>query len=302
MNILPQLIVNGLIAGSIMALIALGLSLIYGTMKFMNFAHGEMAAIGAFLYYFFFVTLEWSIFPSILATLLAAAALGWLYNKVFFEPLRKESMWTLLIVSVGVAIFTKGTLALIFGSAGKTYNRAGFDPVIHQWFDGAVSFTNTQVLVVASTFVVLIAMAIFLKKSKTGRSIRALSDNTELAAIVGIDTKKTISLVFVISTLIAALAGVLIAYEQNLSPNMGLQLSVFAFTAVILGGLGNIWGAVTGAMLLGLLQNIIIGIDWFGLSIPSSYKGAVAFAVLILLLFLRPQGLFGASSSELARK
>ena len=286
-----------------MALVALGLSLIYGVMKFMNFAHGEMAMLGAMLYFFFFIDLSWGILPSAVATVAACGVVAFIYNKLLFEPLRQESMWTLLIVSIGVSIFTKGAATAIGGGTAKTYSREGFEPTIYTLFDGAVTFAGYQVIILLSTFILLIAMGLFLKYTRTGRAIRAVSDNQQLSSVVGINVKRTINLIFIISTCVAGFAGIMIGYEQNVSPNMGLWISIFAFTAVILGGLGNIWGAVLGAFILGILQNVLLGIEIFGFSIPTGYKSSVAFTILILLLIFRPRGLFGPKLEEhLARK
>ena len=298
MDILPQILVNGIIQGSIYALIALGLSLIYGVLRFMNFAHGEMAMLGAYFYYYFFIVLGWPIIPSVLLAIFFCGIAGILFNKLIFQPLRKESEWTLLITSIGAAIFIKSLVLLIATGKARNYTRGDYAPTVYSLFDGKMIITNYQVLIIITTLAILIGLAFFLKYSKTGKSIRAVSDNMDVAAILGINVKSTITKIFIISTCIAGVAGILIGYEQSLTPNMGLLLSIAAFSAVIVGGLGSIWGAVVGGMLIGIIQNLAVGLDWWGYSIPTNYKTAVGYAILILMLLFRPRGLFGAKLEE----
>lgn len=298
MDILPQILINGLLSGSVIALIAMGLSLIYGVLRFMNFAHGEIAMLGAFFYYLFFVNWGWPIFPSAVAAVVLCGLVGVLFNKTVFERLRNESEWTLLITSVGVSLLLRAVVLLIATGKSRNYAREGYETVSYNFFDGKILITDYQLFTVAATFTILIGLAIFLKHSRTGKAMRAVSDNMQVASILGIPVKKTITQIFILSTALAGFAGILIAYDQNLSPNMGLTLSIYAFAAVIVGGLGNVWGAALGAMILGVLQNLIIGVNWWGVSVPTSYKSAIAFSILILMLILRPRGLFGIRLEE----
>lgn len=303
MDILPQILVNGIIQGSVIALIALGLSLIYGVLKFMNFAHGDIAMLGAYFYYLFFISLEWAIIPSLIAAVCLCGIVGILFNKLVFHPLRKESEWTLLITSIGVSIFLKSMVLLIATGKARNYAQGGYDPTVYKFFDGKMIITNYQILLLISTAIILIGLAFFLKYSKTGKAIRAVSDNMNIASILGINVKKTILLIFIISTCIAGFSGVLIGYEQSLSPNMGITLSVLAFAAVVVGGLGSIWGAVIGGFALGIISNLIIGMDWWGFSVPTNYRSAIAFGILIIILIIRPRGLFGPKlEEEMGRK
>ncbi len=302
MDIFLQILTNGIIQGSVIALIALGLSLIYGVLKFMNFAHGEMAMLGAFFYYVFFINLSWPIIPSFIAALALCGLAGILFDKLIFQPLKNESPWTLLITSIGVAIFLKSLVLLIATGKSKNYAREGFETTSYHLLNDQIIITDYQIAILLSTIIILISLALFLKYSKTGKAIRAVSDSASVAAILGINVRKTIRNIFIISTVIAGIAGILIGYEQNLSPYMGLWLSILAFSAVILGGLGNIWGAVAGAMILGILQNLIVGLTWWGYSIPTSYKSAIAFGIMILVLLIRPSGLFGSNQTESSRK
>jgi branched-chain amino acid transport system permease protein len=302
MDILPQILINGIVAGALYGLIALGLSLIYGVLGFMNFAHGEMAMLGAFIYYYFFIFLGWPILPSVIATVIGCGIAGLVFDKLIFERLRQENPWTLLVTSIGVSLFVKASMLLIATGKSRSYFREGYETQIYKFLDGRMVITNYQVFIILSTILILLGLALFLKYTKTGKAIRAVSDNPQAASILGINVKKTITQIFIISTAIAGFAGILIGYEQNLTPNMGFVLSIFAFAAVIVGGLGSIWGAVLGGFLIGLIQDLVVGLPWFGIEIPTSYKSAVAFVVLILMLLIRPGGLFGASAEEAARK
>ncbi len=302
MSLLPQILVNGILAGAVYGLIALGLSLIYGVMKFMNFAHGEIAMLGAFLYYYFFIALGWPLIPSLLATLALCGLAGFLFDKLVFERLRQESPWTLLVTSIGVAFVIKALVLLVAGGASRNYIKPGHETAIYSWWDDRIIITDYQIIILLSTAAIVIGLTLFLRYSTLGKTIRAVSDNMQAAAILGINVKKTIVTIFVLSTVLAGFAGVLIGYEQNLSPTMGLMISVMAFASVIVGGLGNMWGAVLGGFLMGLIQNLAVGLDWFGIEISTSYKGAIAFIVLIIMLLVRPRGLFGISLEEEASR
>lgn len=298
MSLLPQILVNGILAGASYGLIALGLSLIYGVMKFMNFAHGEMAMLGAFLYYYFFIALGWPLIPSLIATLALCGLAGFLFDKLVFERLRQESPWTLLVTSIGVAFVIKAMVLLMAGGRSRNYIKEGHETAIYSWWDDRIIITNYQIIILLSTVAIVIGLALFLRYSTLGKTIRAVSDNMQAAAILGIDVKKTLVTIFVLSTVLAGFAGVLIGYEQNLSPTMGLTMSIMAFASVVVGGLGSVKGAVLGGFLMGMIQNLAVSMDWFGVSISTSYKSAIAFVVLIIMLLLRPRGLFGISLEE----
>ena len=262
----------------------------------MNFAHGEMAMLGAYFYYLFYITLTWPVLPSILAALASCVVCGLLINKIIFSPMKRESQWTLLILSVGVGMFIKSAVQLIAGSFTLNFVRETYTPKVYEFAN--VTITQNQILVLMSTVSILLSLHFLLTKTRLGKAIRAVSDNMQLASVVGIGVNRTISWIFVISSSIAGFAGILIGYEQSLSPNMGQMLSVYAFAAVIVGGLGSVWGAVLGGLLVGILQDLLVGIDFGIFSIPTSYKSAIAFGLVMVFLILRPRGLFGISLEE----
>lgn len=298
MNILPQILVNGLIAGSLFALVALGLNLIYGNMKFMNFAHGEMAMLGGYFYYFGFIFLGWAPFPSILLSILLCAGLGWLFNRLIFSPMKNESQWTLLILSVGVSILIKSVVLLFTGGKTLNYSTGIYESHVYHFFHGSVTITQNQIFILLATGTILLLLHLLLHYSKWGKAIRAVSDNRPLASVLGIPVNRTIDSIFILSSAIAGFAGILIAYEQSLSPTMGQMLSVYAFAAVIMGGLGSVWGAVLGGFSIGIFADLFVGLDFGSFSIPTSYKSAVAFSIMILFLLFRPRGLLGMSLEE----
>ena len=298
MDILPQLLTNGIITGSSVALIAVGLSLIYGVLKFMNFAHGEFAMLGAYFYYYFFIVLSWSPVPSALLAIGLCATLGLLFNRLAFWPLRKESQWTLLIMSVGVGMFMKNSVQLLGTGETRSYFREGYENTVYQLFGGNVIITSNQLFILLLSLFSVLGLFFLLKKTKLGKSIRALSDDQSLAAVVGINTRRTVDAIFLISSGLAAFAGILITYENSLTVNMGQNLSILAFAAVVLGGLGSVPGALLGSFLLGILQELLTGITIAGYGIPSGYKSLISFSLLILFLLFRPRGLLGISLEE----
>ena len=283
--VLEQLILNGIIAGGIYALIAIGFSMTYGLVRFINIAHGSLYVIGAYAAFVFF-SLGTGIVAAFVLAILVTAIIGVLMDKAVYKPLRirKSSSLMLLLASIGIFILVENLIIALFGAEVKTI-RTG---PITQGFDlfGAI-ITQTQVVIIVISIVTLILVELFLLKTKTGKAMRATADNKDVAHVVGIDTERITAYMFALGAALAGSAGVLIAVEQNLEPTMGLIAIIKGFTAGVVGGLGSVRGAVAGAFLLGLIENIGI---WF---LPSGYKDAIAFVVLVIFLLFRPHGLFG---------
>ena len=292
MSIAPQLIANGIIAGGIYALVALGYTMVYGILKFINFAHGEIFMVGAYVAWTASVLLG---FPLIVATIIAmltAAILGFLIEKIAYKPLRNAGRLSPLITAIGVSLFLQALALLIFGAQIRTFGTGTVEagiPIL-----GAV-ITKLQITIIVVSLVLMILLHLFVKYTKLGKAMRAVADNPEVASIVGIPIDNIISTVFIIGSALAAIAGVLVGLEQNLQPTMGVSIGIKAFTAAVVGGIGNIYGALLGGFLIGLAENIGI---WF---IPSGYKDAIAFVILILFLLVKPTGLFGAKQEEEVR-
>lgn len=284
MSIIPQLVANGVIAGGIYALVALGYTMVYGTLKFINFAHGEVFMVGAYIAWLFNVIFGVSILVAFLISMVGCAVLGFLIEKIAYKPLRQSHRLVPLITAIGVSLLLQSLALIIFGADIKTFRTGTIERGIN--ILGA-TITKLQITIIIVSLTLMLLLHLYVKYSKTGKAIRAVSDNPELASTIGINTDKIISIVFIIGSALAAVAGTLIGMEQNLQPTMGVTVGIKAFTAAVIGGIGNIYGALLGGFLIGLIENIGI---WF---IPSGYKDAIAFLVLLIMLFFRPQGLFG---------
>ena len=283
--VLEQLIFNGIIAGGIYALIAIGFSMTYGLLRFLNLAHGSLYVVGAYLAFLFF-SMGVPIVGAFILAVIGGALVGVAINKSVYKPLRKKKSNSLimLLASIGIFIFVENLIIAIFGAEVKTI-RTG--PVTQGMnFFGAI-ITQTQIIIIAVAFITLFLVEVFLQKTKTGKAMRATADNKDVAQVIGIDVERITTYTFALASALAASAGVLIAIEQNLEPTMGFNAIIKGFTAGVVGGLGSVRGAVAGAFLLGLVENIGI---WF---LPSGYKDAIAFVVLVIFLLFRPQGLFG---------
>ena len=283
--VLEQLILNGIIAGGIYALIAIGFSMTYGLLRFLNLAHGSLYVVGAYLAYLFF-SLGMPIVAAFILAVIGGAIVGVAMNYSVYKPLRrrKSNSLIMLLASLGIFIFVENLIIALFGAEVKTI-RTG--PIIQGMdFFGAI-ITQTQVIIILVAFVTLLIVEVFLQKTKAGKAMRATADNKSVAQVIGINVERITTYTFALASALAASAGVLIAIEQNLEPTMGLNVIIKGFTASVVGGLGNVRGAVAGAFLLGLVENIGI---WF---LPSGYKDAIAFVVLVAFLLFRSQGLFG---------
>lgn len=285
MSVLPQLVANSLIAAGTYALIAMGFSLIYGTTKFFNLAHGVMAAVGG--YVVFWLTNQFAGMPLLCAAalgVLGAALIGLLLDRVVYRPLRarKASTMVLLVASLGAFTVIQAVLAMLFTSQFQTLATAVSETVYQ--IAGA-SITETQVIILGSAVVVLVLLMLLLKLSVFGKAVRAVSDDEEVAKIAGINTEKIIAWTFFLGSGIAGLAGVLIGFDTGIQPTMGLDLLIKGVIAAIVGGVGSVSGALLGAVLLGFVENFGI---W---KISGEWKDAIAFALLIVFLIFRPKGI-----------
>ncbi|MBU4360487.1 branched-chain amino acid ABC transporter permease [Candidatus Parcubacteria bacterium] len=282
----PQLLINGLIAGAIYALVASGFALIYSTCKFVHFAHGSTVAVAAYILYSLFSKLELNFWLAIILTVIFAGIFGWLINKIVYQQLRKRkaSNVILLIASVGLLILIESLLLLIFGADVKTI---GFIKIAKGLEIFGAIITPLQIVIIIISVLLLVLLFFFMKKTRLGKAMRAVADNKEVAEIVGISSKKIYTCSFVIGSAIAGVAGVLVGLEQNLEPMMGTNLMIKGFTGAIIGGVTSVPGAVLGSFLLGIVENFGI---WF---LPSGYKDAIAFVILFIFLIFRPQGILG---------
>lgn len=284
MSIVPQLIVNSIIAGSIYSLVVLGFNLIYGTTRFFNLAHGVLAAVGGYTTFYFSQKLGWHILTSIIIGVVVSGLIGYLLDKCIFLPLRrrKASSMVLLVAALGIMTALQAIVAIIFTSQFQTLS-SGMETKVYDLFGGVI--TNVQLIILVSAIVIMFALAILLKYTKFGKAVRAVSDEETVAKIVGINTDKIISRIFIIGSAIAGYAGIMVGLDTGIEPTMGLGLLLKGVIAAIIGGVGSIYGGVIGAFVLAFIENFGI---W---KISGEWKDAIAFGVLLIFLLFRPQGI-----------
>lgn len=282
---LAQASINGLVAGNYYALGAVGLTLVFGVLRLVNFAHGEFLTLGAYLML---------LFASFDLPLVAAAALGVVGAAVFslvlelgvWRPVRRRGAGELqlLLFALGLAFFMRNAIAFIATSEDR---QTGAD-VTSSVSIGALRIGRTELIVTLLGIAVIVLVAVALRSSSLGKQTRALADDIDLAETTGIDTQRIVLVTWAVSGALAGLAGIVYALPAGAAnPNIGFSLILSIFAAVVVGGIGNAYGALAGGLLIGLVQ------EWATLVIEPSMKVAVGFAMLILVLLIRPQGLFG---------
>lgn len=288
---LLQILINGIIAGSIYALIAIGFAIIYRTVKFFHFAHGVVYAAGAYLAYTFFILFELNTLISFFLSIALVALLGIAIDRLVYYPLRKHNAPNLvyLIASFGVFIFVQNLLQLIFGAQILTLRTGPVKEGHH--ILGAV-ITDIQTLIIVVSLALFILCWLFIKKTKLGKAIRAVADDPIGARVVGINSEKVILASFAIGSALAGAAGILISLETNIEPTMGFTAILKGIIASIIGGMGSIPGALLGGLFLGLTENLGI---WH---IQAGWKDAIAFGILIIFLLLRPSGIMGVKTEK----
>ncbi|GIW66979.1 MAG: branched-chain amino acid ABC transporter permease [Candidatus Parcubacteria bacterium] len=281
-----QLLINSLIAGAIYSLVAVGFSLIYSVCRFVHFAHGAVIAYSGYLLYLFYQQLKFDFWLSVILALICGSILGWLIDFLVYKNLRKRkaSNVILLIASVAFLIIFESLILIIWSAEIKNIGFIKISP--GKEILGAI-ITPLQVIIIFVSIILLIIFSLFMKKSKLGKAMRAVSDNKNVAEVLGISAEKIYSYSFLIGSFIAGIAGILIGLEQNLEPTMGTSLMIKGFTSAIIGGVGSIPGSILGSYLLGLAENFGI---WF---LPSGYKDAIVFIILFLFLLIKPQGILG---------
>ena len=285
-----QLILNGIIAGSIYALIAIGYTMIYGIGKFINFAHGEVCLAGAFIYYTFHIQLGISALPSAIISIILVAIVGLLLERIAYRPFRDKSHFVPLINTIGVSIFLQSLYMMVFGVNAKSLNTSNeIAPGLA--FAGAV-ITPIQIIILSTTLILMLFLMLFLKRSRMGKALRATSEDREIASVLGVNTNTTSAVTFAIGAGLAAVAGILIGYDQNITPSMGGVTGIKAFTAAVLGGIGSVPGAVVGGLSIGIIET------YLSFYISNGYKEGVIFLILLLLLFFRPNGILGKKWSR----
>jgi branched-chain amino acid transport system permease protein len=292
---LPQQLINGLSLGSIYALIALGYTMVYGVLRFINFAHSDVFMVGAFIGYYLSPYIpKQSLgggFVVLIAAMAGCAALGIIIERFAYRPLRAHSKLNVLITAIGVSLLLENTGQFVFGAAPKAFPT--IFPERNFNFLGGLVLSTSQIAVFAVTAVLLVSMRFIVMNTKIGTAMRAVSFNPVAASLVGINNDVVISFTFGLGSALAAAGGILYSMNyQAIDPLMGILPGLKAFVAAVLGGIGNIPGAALGGLLLGIVETFVNGSRY------STYTDAIAFALLILILLFRPAGLLGKVQIE----
>ena len=281
-----QTTINGLSIGSIYALAAIGLTLVYGILKLVNFAHGDFMTLGAFVAFAVNVSAGLPLALAVAAALAAIALLGLTFEYAIWRPMRVRGagMLQLLLMSLGLAFVIRYMIQFHWTGSSQ---RLDVD-TLQAWHPFDLTISRIQVIVIVTAGVLLTLVAILLRTTTLGKAMRALSDNFDLAEVSGINTGRVIAITWLVAGGLAGLAGVFAAiYQTTFDPDTGFRLLLAVFAAVILGGIGSAYGALAGGIVIGLAQ------EWSTIWVAPTYKDAVGFLILILVLLIRPQGIFG---------
>lgn len=301
MELFLQQLINGLALGAVYALIAIGYTMVYGVLRFINFAHSDVMMLGAFAALFLTQPL-WKIFPpqsisgALAITFLSAAicaALGILIELLAYRPLRKRPKLTVLITAIGVSLFIEFTCQhkAVFTSATRSFPEL---LPVRDFHFGKLLVNSNDLVVLGVTAILLVTLWFIVQKTKIGTAMRAVSFNMNAAALMGINVNRIVSFTFGLGSALAAVAGILYSMKSpGIDPLMGIQPGLRAFIAAVLGGIGNLPGAALGGIVLGLVETYAGGIE-----VISNYRDGIAFAMLIGILIFRPAGLLGKATVE----
>ena len=285
-------LINGISLGSVYAIIALGYTMVYGIAKMLNFAHGDVIMVGAYISFCVTQYLGMPAIVSIVAAMFVCTVLGMLIERLAYKPLREAPKLAVLITAIGVSYLLQNSAQLIWGSNPKSFNSAVNLGSI-RLFDGALLISDEAIVTVLCCIIIMVALTMFTSRTKMGKAMRAVSEDKGAAQLMGVDVNFTISITFAIGSALAAIAGVLLcsAYPV-LQPTTGSMPGIKAFTAAVFGGIGSIPGAMLGGILLGL-------IEIFGKAYISTELGdAIVFLILIIMLLVKPTGLLGKKVNE----
>jgi len=278
-----------IVLGSIIALAAIGLTMVYGVLNFANFSHADFMAFGAYIAFVLNVALGLNIILSFFIAIAIAGALGVLLDLLVWKPMRRKNadLVSLVIISIGLSLIVRNAIIFIWGGSTRNFDlpvRRGIEML-------GVTITHNQLIGLGTAILFMVLVHFFLKNTKLGKAMRAISDDINLARISGIDSDKVIMWMWFIGIGLAAVAGILYGLETTIRPNMGWFLILPMFAAVILGGIGNPYGAMVGGMVIGLSQELSM------LILPSEYKMGVSLGIMILVLLFKPKGLFGGTKA-----
>ena len=285
-------LINGISLGSVYAIIALGYTMVYGIAKMLNFAHGDVIMVGAYISFCVTQYLGMPAIVSIVAAMFVCTVLGMLIERMAYKPLREAPKLAVLITAIGVSYLLQNSAQLIWGSNPKSFNSLVNIGSI-RLFDGALLISDEAIVTVLCCIIIMVALTMFTSRTKMGKAMRAVSEDKGAAQLMGVDVNFTISITFAIGSALAAIAGVLLCSSYPvLQPTTGSMPGIKAFTAAVFGGIGSIPGAMLGGILLGL-------IEIFGKAYISTELGdAIVFLILIIMLLVKPTGLLGKKVNE----
>jgi len=285
MEILVLHLINGVTLGAMYALVALGLSLVFGVVRLVNFAHGELFMLGGYALIFLYIDHHVPYTIAVLLAMVGVAAVGLLFERLVVRPVLDRSWRVQLIATMAASMIMSNAAIHIWGSIARSAPTELSKTILHM---GAISIAQQRLLVLVVALASFAFLAVFVKYTKVGTAMRAMSQNREACSVYGIDINRVSQVTFAIGSGLAALAGALITPLYNVSPATGSFLTLKAFAAVVMGGLGQTTGVIYAAFILGIVEAL------FGGYVSFAYRDAAAFIVMILVLLLRPQGLFGS--------
>ncbi len=287
-----QYLINGVSIGAVYAIVALGYTMVYGIAKMLNFAHGDVIMVGAYISFCVTNYLGLPAIVSIFAAMAVCMLLGILIEGLAYKPLRGASSLAVLITAIGVSYFLQNAAQLLWGSAPKNFTSiVTFDPI--KLFDGRLTITGEVIITILASIVIMVALTLFTGKTKMGKAMRAVSEDRAAAQLMGINVNQTISMTFAIGSALAAIAGVLLCSTvPTLQPTTGSMPGIRAFTAAVFGGIGSIPGAMLGGILLGIIETMTKAY------LSTQFSDAIVFLVLIIVLLVKPAGLMGKVVQE----
>ena len=288
-----RFLINGISLGSVYAIIALGYTMVYGIAKMLNFAHGDVIMVGAYVSFCVMAYLGWSPILAVLGAMLVCTVMGVLIEGLAYRPLRQAASLAVLITAIGVSYFLQNAALLIWGANPKIYPSV-FSVGAIRLFDGELTITSETILTIVANIVIMVGLTLFTNRTRMGKAMRAVSEDKGAAELMGINVNRTISVTFAIGSALAAVAGALLcsATTVPVTPTLGSMPGIKAFTAAVFGGIGSIPGALLGGILLGMIE--ILGKAY----ISTELGDALVFAVLIIVLLFKPAGLLGKPVRE----
>lgn len=290
MHTILQQLVNGLSLGSIYALLALGYTMVYGIIKLINFAHGDIYMLGAFWGYYVINQLHFNFWMALITAMIFCAIMGVVIEYLAYRPLRNSPRIAALITAIGVSFLLENGMSYLFSSNVRNFPQA---IQVKNYHFAGISISNVQLMILIVSIVLMILLQLIVRRTKMGKAMRAVSVDPDAAQLIGINIDRTISFTFALGSALAGAAGVMIGlYYNSIDPLMGMTPGIKAFVAAVLGGIGLIPGAAIGGFVIGLLETAMQAIGF------SAFKDAAVYAVLILILLIRPAGILGKKIKE----